>query len=568
LDCQATGANPDKGRLLEIGWMACRLDMLSQNTPVHCYLIQQPAGHSIPPMVIRITGITEKDLRGAVTHETAWNDLLRTSQEVAACNRSNGCPMVIHFARFELPFLHQLHETNAPDTPFPFQIICTHAIALRLLPELPRRGLRALAGYFGVAVPELNRCSDHVRATVSIWSRLTGLLKDRCDVNTLQDLSVWMDATKPSRNIKRVFPMQDAHRRNLPDQPGIYRMRRTDGSILYIGKAKSLKQRVGSYFRSRAPHAEHILEMLTQARQLDFALTGSALEAAVLEADEIKHHRPPYNIALRGDRRCLAFGAKDLQHWSDCFSSTFCVGPLSSGRTVHALSAFSQWIDTNMALDDACLMRIGSAIFGAPFGDEVAPGILRDGLILFCHTHIHRLKQQAALRVITSLGAQLWRQKKISTDTLESAEVDNTEDLCQNEPVPQKKERTPGDIADAMEHILMHAAYMLRRARWFRLLMNSCLTWAPADDPDTLKHLVILKDGAVVECKNDSARTSLSMPAFGQGTKGLDLETYDRLRVITTEMRRLVNEGRRLELSLSSKIRLNNHRIAKALKWI
>lgn len=575
LDCQATGANPNKGRLLEIGWMACRLDRQSHNSEVRAFLIRQPAGHSIPPPVTRITGISEENLHSAISAEAAWNDLVKAGEEMAALNRLNGCPAVIHFARFELPFLNQLYEKYSSGIPFPFQIICTHAIALRLLPELPRRGLRALAGYFGLAVPELKRCSDHVLATVSIWKRLVELLKDRCSVNTLQDLSVWMDATKPSRSVKRTFPMEDKHRRNLPDQSGIYRMRRLDGSILYIGKAKSLKQRVSSYFRSKAPHAEHILEMLTQAWKLDYISTESALEAAVLESDEIKRHCPPYNIALRGDRRSLFFGARDLQHWSNRCSSTYCVGPFLSSRSVDAVSAFSYWIDRNMSLeDDKCLMRIGSTLFGAASADTLGLEILREGLTLFCNIHMHRLMHNSALRVMTSLGAQLWRQRKICADNLESDEEDSSEDTLPNEPVEQKVEWTPHDIANAIEGMLMHAAHMLRRARWFQLLMDSCLHWACTDDPDTLRHLVILKGGAVMALKSDSEGTQLSIPAvhrspWEQSRKVIDdLGTYDRLRVITTEMRRLVNEGRRVELRLSSKIRLNSCQIAKALRWI
>jgi hypothetical protein len=56
---------------------------------------------------------------------------------------------------------------------------------------------------------------------------------------------------------------------------------------------------VNSYFQSRRKHSEHILEMLTQAKDLDVTVTGSALEAAVLESDEIKTFKPPYNMALR-----------------------------------------------------------------------------------------------------------------------------------------------------------------------------------------------------------------------------------------------------------------------------
>ena len=63
-------------------------------------------------------------------------------------------------------------------------------------------------------------------------------------------------------------------RLNLSEKPGIYRMLRSNGDLLYIGKATSLKHRVNSYFRQKGSQAEHILEMLSQATDLDVTLTG------------------------------------------------------------------------------------------------------------------------------------------------------------------------------------------------------------------------------------------------------------------------------------------------------
>jgi excinuclease UvrABC nuclease subunit len=113
---------------------------------------------------------------------------------------------------------------------------------------------------------------------------------------------------------KRVFPMPAALLQAPPiKKPGIYRMRSLGGDLLYIGKAKSLKKLVTSYFRSKAPHPEHILEMLSQAQSIDFSLTESALEAAVLETDEIKEHCPPYNKALQPNQRSIVFVSRDLK---------------------------------------------------------------------------------------------------------------------------------------------------------------------------------------------------------------------------------------------------------------
>jgi DNA polymerase-3 subunit epsilon len=157
------------------------------------------------------------------------------------------------------------------------------------------------------------------------------LLQNRFQVDSLSKLAHWLSAALLPGRTPRVYPMNSTRYSGLPDTPGIYRIRRDNGEILYIGKAKSIKKRVSSYFRTRAPHAEHILEMLSQARDLDYCQTGSALET-----DEIKHHLPPYNKALRPDRRSLVFLTRNLRKVSAISDQNHCIGPLPHDRLVDA----------------------------------------------------------------------------------------------------------------------------------------------------------------------------------------------------------------------------------------
>lgn len=234
LDCQATGANPDKGHLLEIGWIAgCAAETVtSDRQQVQSRLIRLPPGEPIPPVVGRLTGITEDDMAGAVTAQTAWRQLELAARAVSGSSGQPQCPTVIHFARFEEPFLRHLHAAQNPKAPFPLQIICTHSIAARLFPDLPRRGIRALAGYLGHAMPELKRSTDHALATLTIWKAMVERLRTRCRIDRLPQLTRWLaDSPLPGRT-PRVYPMDSTRYRRLPDTPGIYRMRRDNGDIL------------------------------------------------------------------------------------------------------------------------------------------------------------------------------------------------------------------------------------------------------------------------------------------------------------------------------------------------
>ena len=484
LDCQATGANPDKGHLLEIGWIPTRASAADNPalTGLQTYLVRLPADAAIPRAVERITGISDDTPAAGIPSESVWGRLIETAQEITAGNLSAICPLVIHFARFEEPFLRQLCQKNSPEGSFPFRIICTHEIAIRLLPDLPRRGIRAIAGYFGHSMPELKRSADHVVATAFIWKKMVELLDTTCGVSSLDQLVDWLDATKPAGRSKRSFPMNPEIHLQLPNKPGIYRMlRATNGDPLYIGKAKSLKQRVSSYFRQKTPHAEHTLEMLTQARELDFTLTGSALEAAMLESDEIKRHSPPYNIALRRRQRGLAFCTKDLCRHSTAVERDFPVGPLPAGKFIKTVSAFGLWLAHGMQVNDDDHLDIAHAVLALP--PEYAPEIdcMREGFKIFRENYGRRPGQQSALRWLTALGAQLWRERLEAAALAEIvAEKENDNGDVDTEQKESGKEHiwTPEAVAHSVEKMMIHSAHLIRRARWFCLLSESSLTWS------------------------------------------------------------------------------------------
>lgn len=92
--------------------------------------------------------------------------------------------------------------------------------------------------------------------------------------------------------------------KTLPDQPGIYVFRDENGRVLYVGKAKSLRKRVVSYFQKGSPRDGNlrIAQMVKRIHDFDFVTTSSESEALLLEANFIKHHRPLYNIDLRDDK--------------------------------------------------------------------------------------------------------------------------------------------------------------------------------------------------------------------------------------------------------------------------
>ena len=88
----------------------------------------------------------------------------------------------------------------------------------------------------------------------------------------------------------------------LPMEPGVYLMRDRRGEIIYVGKAKKLKNRVTSYFRGVEHHLPKVYRMVEQVQDFDYIVTDSEFEALVLECSLIKLHSPKYNILLKDDK--------------------------------------------------------------------------------------------------------------------------------------------------------------------------------------------------------------------------------------------------------------------------
>jgi excinuclease ABC subunit C len=112
-----------------------------------------------------------------------------------------------------------------------------------------------------------------------------------------------------------------ARLKEVPAEPGCYLFRDGDDRILYIGKAKLLRNRVRSYFQSGGGHAHspRIALMVRQVCEIEFIVTDSEAEALALESNLIKHHQPHFNVLLKDDKKypylCIT--------WSEAYPRIF-----------------------------------------------------------------------------------------------------------------------------------------------------------------------------------------------------------------------------------------------------
>ena len=198
--------------------------------------------------------------------------------------------LVAHNARFDQRFLErQLGDRRLSEPP-----LCTAALARRLLEgRLRRVGLASLANFFGVPTEPCHRALPDAEATAQVLVHLIGLAQER-GARTLSELRGLAAPRKRRVHGKRQLA------RGAPSRPGVYLFRDRHDQVLYVGRARDLRARLRSYFRSDRQRPSVEAALLALAR-IEWRVLGSELEAALEELRLIRELEPPANS--RGRRK-------------------------------------------------------------------------------------------------------------------------------------------------------------------------------------------------------------------------------------------------------------------------
>ncbi len=553
VDCQTTGATPAQGAVLELGWAVAR-GAPETVTQLESHWITLPAGATVPAQVRRLTGYDPARATLTLPAAEAWQRLrgLLPAAPLA--------PMAIHYAHFELAFLRDWAQQFEPERPFPFDAVCVHAIACRLFPDLPRRSLRALAGYLGHGVELERRSHGHVLATAFIWSKLALELGER-GVESWAQLREWLAAPAPPRPRKRRYPLPATVYRALPDEPGVYRFLRRNGDVLYVGKAGSLRKRVASHFTAGSATSERALEMLTQVHEIQPTPTATALEAALLENEEIKRLNPPYNIQLLDEARHIWFFDRALDHVAPAADELHRRGPVPSLGSVRALRALQLLC---AGAESSLSLRARAA--GAPerwapdeqvFAEGYAALLERHGLVAVEAP----LLERELLRAARQLLAQA------PEDTASTAE--SGDDATVEPPSARSWDRER--VLRHLERGLSHGHQLLQRARWLCLLFDCTIVF---QEPARARRLLLVREGQVV--KAQTLGPELALPAAPQPHRPrrerlaafCERKQYDRSRTLTSELKRVLRDGGSVRIALGRNHWLSDEGLRTALRWI
>ncbi len=291
VDCETTGLDPKSQRVLEIAAILCRGDRVLDRFAT---LIDPQ--RSIPLMIRQLTGITPEMVKGAPLAPEALQRFL---------DFSGGLMLVGHNVRFDLGFLgaeafrHLNVRLLNPS-------LCTIRLATKLMPGLKRPNLANLAASLGIAVHDRHRAMGDATVTQLVFWELVSIARERgiATQGRLQALvgpATGSARAVPSRGTGRLL-LDPTLRRNLPERPGVYLMKDELGKVIYVGKAKNLRQRVSSYYSQPLGYRRKMDGLLESVRDLDTIEVGSELEALVKESQLIKAYMPQFNVQLRNYR--------------------------------------------------------------------------------------------------------------------------------------------------------------------------------------------------------------------------------------------------------------------------
>src|SRR6266567_6162390 len=325
LDTETTGLRPGPDRVIEVAAIRLR-----GGEVIDSFQSLVNPNRRLPPFIVQFTGITQEMVSKAPGGEQVFPDFLRFIE---------GAIIVGHNVGFDIGFLS--HEANLLGQVFPIDGIDTIPFARRYLPALRRFKLDLVAEHLKIPAANRHRAMGDTKVTAAIFLKLLALAQqqgiqtlgnlrlrlqlpvawsgDITDASVSRQLDQWRVDGKlaqkmeaPPRPNGGLF-LNPAWKRDFPAKPGVYLMKDENGQIIYVGKAKCLKDRLASYYSSPLGYTRKMDGLLQNVREIETRVLGSELEALLLESRLIKELQPVYNVQLR-NYELYPFIKIDVQH--------------------------------------------------------------------------------------------------------------------------------------------------------------------------------------------------------------------------------------------------------------
>jgi DNA polymerase III subunit epsilon len=281
VDVETTGLSANKNRIIEVALV--KIENLKITDKLH-YLINPQT--YIPPFITSLTGIDNDDVIGAPTFSEIVNEITAFIGNTV---------LTAHNFPFDSSFLNAEFIRSGQEF-INEQSCCTLKLARNIYPTLQSKSLTSVAQSLNLKNSNAHRALGDAEITAKVLLKMIKELKTKDDITTVEQLLSYQKGYKetPLLNIKK--ELQEDYR-SLPNAPGIYYFTNRKDEIIYVGKAKSIRDRVKTYFSTSAPRkAQNIIK---QAVRLKHIITNSELTALLTEAETIKILEPKHNYQLK-----------------------------------------------------------------------------------------------------------------------------------------------------------------------------------------------------------------------------------------------------------------------------
>lgn len=285
VDLETTGGLQQTNRIIEL----CAIKVKNRKIIDRFSTLINPQ-IPISYFIAQYTGISNDMVKSAPIFEDIQDRLFDFLKEGV---------FVAHNVPFDLGFLNMEFQRCGKEK-LNNRWLCTYRLAKRLLPELKKVNLGDLSTYFGIEIKDRHRAEGDTQATVQVLEELIKIAHKEHQIEHLDGLIGLQFKSQ------RYFKQEPDHFKDLrektlgllPKKPGVYIMKSEFDEVLYIGKSKNLKSRVSTYF-THQEQSEKIKELVKRVKKLEHIITGSELEALLLESKLIKKHKPKFNTLLK-----------------------------------------------------------------------------------------------------------------------------------------------------------------------------------------------------------------------------------------------------------------------------
>src|SRR5215218_2138936 len=288
LDVETTGLQPSRQRIIEVA-----IASFSGGVATNLWESLCNPGRKVPKYIVKLTGIDDDLLEDAPPFDNIADTVLELLVDTV---------LVGHNVDFDLGFLNaELDRVGRPV--LVNDRIDTLALATRLLPGLRKPTLSALAQRLGFSEQPRgrHRAGPDAALTGMVAVALVEHARD-AGYQSLDDVkSIARPVTRrPRERMARASSVVDRSiLTTIPRAPGVYLMRDANENVVYVGKAKNLRERVSTYFSQPLGYTRKMDGLIESLSRIQVEVVGSELEALLLESQLIRRYQPRYNTALR-----------------------------------------------------------------------------------------------------------------------------------------------------------------------------------------------------------------------------------------------------------------------------